>query len=430
MKRKVELVLVTAAMMAVIAGCSGKTDETAAVAKESQDETVVETEAASQEDITLNVALALAEEEWAVMRNDVFPKFTEKTGIQVNGIQVEHADMENKVDSLVQAGKSEIDIVAPDNMLLSGLVEKGLVKDLSAYENLIPEEIPENLYEGFRIDGKLYYMPYKANVKLAFYDSEKFEEYGITPPSNWDELKEMAKTFYEAEGVGRFIYQGSQGAPATTTIFEMIRAAGGDPLVLNDEGSVETFKFLQEIWPYTNSEVVRANFASINQMLASGTAYYGENWPFCANVVVKESGKENIKAYPGPEGPAGMSKVLGGSMMAVVANTEHEDACIQFIEFIMSREAQEIFTSKNGWSPIRPDALGAIEEWQKPFMEAINEAMQYAEPRPIVPYWSDVDKAINDAYNEIVVNGNENIQEVLDKYHADIEAAKERRSSK
>mgnify|MGYP000872844188 CR=1 FL=1 len=368
--------------------------------------------------------MALAENEWEVMKNEVYAKFTEKTGIKVNGIQVEHADMEGKVESLIQAGKSELDVVAPDNMLLSGMATKGLIKDLSQYQDIIPEEIPENLYEGFRIDGKLFYMLYKANIKLAFYNEDKFNEYGITPPATWDELEKMAKLFYEKEGTGRYVYQGSQGAAATATIFEMIRAAGGDPLTLNDAGSYEAFKFLQEIYPYTSSEVIRTNFASMNQMLASGTVYYGENWPFCANVVVKDNGKENIKAYPGPAGPKGISKVLGGNLLAVVSNTKNEEACIQFIEYMMSKETQEILTSQLGWSPIRKDALGAIDEWQKPYMEAINEAMQYAEPRPIVAYWSDVDKAINDAYNEIVINGGKDIQGILDKYHEDIEAAK------
>lgn len=429
MKKGQKLVAASLAMAVVLSGCSGKAEQPEQVTQAAQStqeaqSATAHSQAGKQEEVTLNVALALAENEWDVMRNEVFAKFTEETGIKVNGIHVEHADMEGKVESLVKAGKAEIDVVAPDNMLLSGFIAKGLIKDLSQYEDRIPEEIPKNLYEGFKMDGKLYYTPYKANVKLAFYDEDKFHEYGITPPSTWEELKEMAKTFYEKEGTGRYVYQGSQGPSATATIFEMIRAAGGDPLVLNDEGSVEAFQFLQEMWPYTNSEVVRTNFASMNQLLASSSVYYGENWPFCANVVVKENGKENVKAYVGPSGPKGIKKVLGGNLMAITANTEHEEACVQFIEFMMSREAQEILTSKNGWSPIRKDALGAIDEWQKPYMEAINEAMQYAEPRPVVSYWSDVDKAINDAYNEIVVNGGKDIQGILDQYHADIEAAR------
>lgn len=415
MKKRISPVLAGVIAMAVLSGCSGKAAHPESSAAQTKGD---------EKSVTLNVAMALGESEWDVMKNDVFAKFTEKTGIKVNGIQVEHADIEGKVESLVKAGKSEIDVVAPDNMLLSGLVSKNLIKDLSQYKNKIPEIIPKNLYEGFQVDGKLFFMPYKANVKLAFYDEDKFNEYGITPPANWNELKAMAKTFYDAEGTGRYIYQGNQGASATVSIFELIRAAGGDPLVLNDEGSVEAFNFLKEMWPYTNSEVVRTNFAGMNQLLANGTVYYGENWPLCANVVVKDNGKSNIKAYVGPSGSKGINKVLGGNLLAVTVNTEHEDECMQFIEFMMSCDAQEILTSKNGWSPIRKDALGAIDEWQRPYMEAINEAMQYAQLRPIVPYWSEVDKSINDAYNEIVVNGGNDVQGILDKYHEAIETAK------
>lgn len=154
--------LLTAAMVtsAMLTGCGNKKEE------------------AKKE---INVGMALADEEWTVMEK-LMKNFEDKTGIKVNGIQIEHEDMENKMESLAAANQSEIDIIAPDNMLLSGLVDKGLVKDLSEYESKIPEEIYKNLYEDFKVDGKLYYMPYRPNVKLEFYDEDKFKENNLTPP--------------------------------------------------------------------------------------------------------------------------------------------------------------------------------------------------------------------------------------------------------
>lgn len=77
-----------------------------------------------------------------------------------------------------------------------------------------------------------------------------------------------------------------------------------------------------------------------------------------------------------------------------------------------------------GWIPARSDAVGVAEEWLQEYLNVAMDALEYAEPRPILPYWSDVDKAINDAYLEIVVNQNPDIQGVLDQQHANIEAAK------
>lgn len=50
--------------------------------------------------------------------------------------------------------------------------------------------------------------------------------------------------------------------------------------------------------------------------------------------------------------------------------------------------------------------------------------MKVAEPRPNLVYWADVDKALNDALKEIVVDGKD-VKATLDKYHQKIEEAKQ-----
>ena len=378
---------------------------------------------AANDGVTLNLGIALADQEWDVM-NHVFDMFYEKTGIRVKGIQIANEDIESKVESLALANKPEIDIVCPDNMLLAGLVSKGLVMDLTEYENLIPEMVPTGLYEEFKVDGRLYFMPFRPNVKMWFYDQTKMEQYGLELPQTYEDVYEVAKTFYENEGIARYGYMGKYGGATTVTLFEMIRANGGDPVVLNDEGSVAAFTLLQKLWPYTSPEVTTTSYAQTNQALADGSFYLADNWPYCSVVVVKDNGKTDIKAYVGPSGSAGISKVLGGNVAAIASNTEHFEESLQFVEFLMSKEVQEVFINEMGWISIREDAIGSAEEWYQEYLEVVMECMEYAQPRPILPYWSSVDKAINDAFLEIVVNQNPDIQGVLDAQHEAIETAK------
>lgn len=424
MKKIFAIVLTAALVLGTLTACGKKEDVNTSnnSGNDSSSSSTVETKPAKAKELT--VAMAMNESEWQVMNDKVFKLFEEETGIKVKGLQIEYAEMENKVQALHEAGKAEIDIVCPDNMLLAGLVEKGLIKDMTEYESLISSDISPNLYDGFKFDGKLYYFPMRTNAKINFYNETKFNEYNLTPPTTWDELKNVIRTFYENENVGRYAIQANNGAPTTATLFEFITSAGGDPLVLNDAGSVEAYTFLQEIWPHMSSESKRANPNVINQLLATETVYYADNWPFAANILVKDNGKDNIKAHVGFAGPDRMVKVLGGSVMAVTTATEKDEEARMLIEFLMSKEVQEIFCAEIGWAPIRSDAIGTIEDWQKPYFEEVINALEYAEPRPIVNYWSDVDKAINDAFVEIVVEGNKDVQGVLDKYHANIEAAK------
>ncbi|HBT16434.1 MAG TPA: sugar ABC transporter substrate-binding protein, partial [Firmicutes bacterium] len=57
----------------------------------------------------------------------------------------------------------------------------------------------------------------------------------------------------------------------------------------------------------------------------------------------------------------------------------------------------------NGWPAVRSDAYGTVEEWQRPYFDAINEALKYAEARPNLLYWDAVDKALGEAFREGVI---------------------------
>nr|WP_308743296.1 hypothetical protein [uncultured Anaerocolumna sp.] len=75
------------------------------------------------------------------------------------------------------------------------------------------------------------------------------------------------------------------------------------------------------------------------------------------------------------------------------------------------------------WASFRDDAYAEAEEWQKPYFEATQAALAAAEPLPNVPYWPEVQQAINDALKETLMEGKD-VKTTLDKYAAQIEAAK------
>lgn len=144
----------------------------------------------------------------------------------------------------------------------------GLVEDLSEYAELIPEEAMGSLAEAGVFDGKTYFMPYRPNAEINYYNTDMFEKYGLTPPTTWDELYETAKTLKEQEGIGRLCLKLKLDGDAIE-LAEFIRSAGGDPLVLNDEGSVEAFTFLQKLWPELSEDTLTASFSSTNTYLAT-----------------------------------------------------------------------------------------------------------------------------------------------------------------
>lgn len=367
------------------------------------------------EGTTIRWSTSLAEAERAVFDSTLLPDFEEKTGITVDFLQIEAADVIRQLEAQVQAGQVEIDLIAIDNNSLAPLVANELIEDLSDFEDLIPEETIEALLPVLRFDETLYFLPYRPNVQINYWNTGAFEDAGLEPPTTWEELLEVGRTFQEAEGVGRIALQGSAedgGGPVGVTVTEFIWQAGGDPLEINGPEAIEAFTFLQELSPYLSPQTPTAKFDTMNTYMANDSIYLGRNWPFGVNVIVEEAGRDDIHAYANWSGPSGPIAVLGGEVSAIPNGSPNREAALVFARYLMSREVQETLTRELAWPAVREDAYGVVEEWQQPYFDAIREAMENTMARPNVTYWGAVQGIMADAWANIVENG-EDIETTL-----------------
>ena len=369
---------------------------------------------------TLRVIMGLAEEEWQVMREHIFPAFEKEYNVKVEAYQAEAQDTEKILEARVRAKRMDIDLIAQDNMRLATLVDRGLVEDLSDYRSLIPTTVYPSLIEVGEFNGKLYFLPYRPNVEIAFYNAAKFRQYGLEVPTTWDELFAVAKFFYEKEGVGRVAIKADLSPCTATHLFDFCRSAGGDPVVLNDQGCFEAFMFLQKLWPYLSPDSKTANWNFMNTHIATESVYLGQNWPFGMNVIVRDGGKKEVLAYNGWRGPVKESHVLGGEVIGIPKGAPNKALAIEFAKYLMSREVQEKLTIYNGWPSVRSDAYGQVANWQKPYFEAINKVLAHAEARPNLLYYGAVEKALNEAFRECVIEG-EPVKPTLEKWAKYIE---------
>jgi len=174
-----------------------------------------------------------------------------------------------RLDKMRASSDMKWDLIALDNNKLGLLAAKDLVEEVPAdkYTELYPESLMISLLPLRAIEEKFYFVPFRPNVKIAFYNEQKFAEYGLEPPRDWDQLLEVARVFKEKEGVGRVAIQGYPGPAAAVTLFEFVKAAGEDPLTLDDDGSREAVDFLQRLEPYLAPEYVETTFNTANELL-------------------------------------------------------------------------------------------------------------------------------------------------------------------
>lgn len=374
---------------------------------------------------TLAVMMGLGEVEWRVMRERVFPPFEQQHNITIRGIQAEAPDAVKKLTAMHRARRMEVDLITQDVLWLAPLVEAGAVEDLSPDRQVIPDVAIPQLVQVGEIEGHQYFMPYRPNVKIAYYNEVKFAEHGVRPPQTWEELLAVAKRFHAGEGIGRVALQGTLEPSTTTEAIEFIWAAGGDPLVLNDAGSVQAFTFLQQLAPYLAPETRRANWNTTNTFLAMDAVYLARNWPFGVQLLVQEAGKTEIQVYRGWRGPVREAHVLGGEVIGIPKGARQRELALEFMRYLMSKPVQETLVSHLGWPSYRTDAYGTVQAWQAPYFAVVQEVLTHVLPRPQVPYWAQVDRAVTGAFRDIVYDG-QPVQATLDRYHRQLQQARQR----
>ncbi len=64
------------------------------------------------------------------------------------------------------------------------------------YDDINPEFL-----EPLIMDGKLYGMPFNKSTEVLWYNKTLFDELGLVPPTNYQELEEVSRTIYEEKGI-------------------------------------------------------------------------------------------------------------------------------------------------------------------------------------------------------------------------------------
>ncbi len=137
-----------------------------------------------------------------------------KLGADIFLMNVDSSRYVARLDDMV-AGDMKWDLIAADNNMLGLLAAKELVQELpvDAHPELYPQSLMISLMPLRTFEEKFYFVPFRPNVKIAFYNEDKLAEEALEPPKSWDELLEVAK-----DG-GRVAIQGHTGQAAAVTLF-------------------------------------------------------------------------------------------------------------------------------------------------------------------------------------------------------------------
>ncbi|MCA1693449.1 MAG: extracellular solute-binding protein, partial [Actinobacteria bacterium] len=317
-------------------------------------------------------------------------------------------------------GSPSIQLFAQDNLALNALVDEGLVQKLD--EVAVPTSVSAPMLPP-TFGGTRYYLPFRPNVRLTYVSRERLAQTGLHAPTSLTELRTTAERFKEMSGRPEMTLSLAQGDPAAVTISEWIVSFGGNPLLLNDDGSKRAFQFLEDLWRdgLLARESLFGKFDTEVDNLGTGAASLAQNWPTTSAELAEQGLLQRFDVYAGWRGPARNAHVVGGDVLGIPRGVtgRQREVALALASFLMSKQAQEQLVSRNAWPSIRDDAYENVPKEQRTTFTAIREALQDAWFRPSVSYWPAVTVAMSEAVSRILLQS-QPVDQVLDDLHAKI----------
>lgn len=245
-------------------------------------------------------------------------------------------------------------------------------------------------------DGKVFAIPHVVDTSALYYNKLLFERAGLdpeAPPTTLQEMHEAAQAISALGDAQGLYFPGDCGGCLAFTVFPSIWAAGGQ--VMNDDGTesmldsteaTDVLSVYNEMWndgsmaPESRNETG----ATQNAAFESGTvgmALLGSK----ALGTIPESDVLSIGVAPIPGPDGGRSTFVGGDIIGISAESDHQDAAWSFLQWSLDEQVQLDVYAKAGFIPVRTDLanneFASADERVLLFNELVEEGQTPYSPR-------------------------------------------------
>lgn len=382
-KRLIAAVLSTTIMSALMSGCGVSTDTNTGSAStgestqtnktESTQVSTPEKASAGEEEITwmfwddLNATEDLVTKGYKA----VVDRFNEKYEGQYhcNVVTTNLDEYTTKLNATIAAGTVPDVFICDPGPRMKQYVDSGITADLT--DILQNEEkdwystFSDGIFEKITYDGKIMAIPTNFAAACVFYNTEIFEEAGVTPPETYDELLEAcekikaigkapiscsANTSWCLGMIAGYLCDREGGAEILEAVNNGTEGAWNDPAFIRaGEKLKELSQYFQETAASDSNDQAVANFYNGEAaMLVQGS------WAIAqinGNVSDFEQ-KCGIFRFPAIDGGADPNRmVVKTDNLCMSAKTEHKDACIALMKMFTDDEAQKYVAEVAGKIP-------------------------------------------------------------------------------
>ncbi len=362
--------------------------------------------------------------------NQVISDFqADNPGIKVNATRYAYDDFKSALLTSLAGGEApdtaRLDIIwVPEFANLGALaaLDTAMPDFQSLADAMFPGPLSTNKWQ-----GHYYGLPQDTNTQVLLWNKADFAAAGLDgPPATMAEFSDDACKLTNGDKQYGYAMGGTYfWAPAPIfyamggqVVDEGITTADG---YVNGANSVAAFQMLVDLY---NKGCLSPNLlgGGIGTAQGHGTGQYAMiiDGPWMVDIYKADFPDFEVNFAPIPAGPDGTtSSVVGGeNVVAFASKNGPSEAALKWVRYLASAKAQLTIASK-GVIPARADLIGNPD--LPAYFGVFLEQLKTAQARVPHPKWSQMDDAINNAFQRML-RGDQTVQAALDQAAVEIDA--------
>lgn len=333
--------------------------------------------------------------------------------IEVESLYVGQPDQQLPKILTAVLGNAPPDILWFGPMFTGQFVELGAIRPIENWLEQTPvkRKLDPSLLDGMRLGGHTWSVPMGTNNVAVFYRPSLFRAAGISQlPQTWDDLRQVAQQLtQDQDGDGRTDQYGmllplGKGEWTVFTWLPFLFSAGGD-LIRNgqpdlvSEAAIAALEFWQTLLQDGSATVSAPERGYELDDFLTGRVAMQLTGPWTLGQL-QQSGVD-FGVFPIPK-RAQRATVIGGENLFVLKTTpEHEQAALQFLEYVLSADFQTTWSLGTGYLPVNLEVRQspAYREFiaQQPSLTVFLEQTQWARSRPNIAGYSRLSNSLGRA---------------------------------
>ncbi|NEU05917.1 ABC transporter substrate-binding protein [Clostridium senegalense] len=280
-------------------------------------------------------------------------------------------------------------------------------------------DIPEFLRDNGMWNEKHYSLPFNKSTYLLFYNEDLLKEKNVKVPTNWNELKDAAKTLTvdkDNDGTTDTVGLALNSSVGIDSSFWVEQAGGhlideaNDKILFNSQETAEAFDFLAGMVKDGSAKVCTEE-KYMTGPFGRGEAAMGISSISALPDIIKTCSGNNInfKTAVLPENKQKAALFAGTDV--TIFNTpspEEKLAAFEFIKFFMEEENQLTWGTKSGYLPLRKSVLESNDfknyvEKKNPAKGVAVEEFDYGYCDPKVLNGYSIHENMNKALQQILL---------------------------